>query len=51
MQCELFLLIDFTKIIVFGKIVGECGEKSILHPLVLMQMNASQGKFRRKEFV
>ena len=27
MQCELFLLIDFTKIIVFGKIVGECGGK------------------------
>ena len=51
MQCELFLLVDLTKIIVFGKIVGECGEKSILHPLVLMQMNASQGKFRRKEFV
>ena len=39
------------KIIVFGKIVGESGEKSILHPLVLMQMNASQDKFRRKEFV
>ena len=51
MLCELFLLIDFTKIIVFGKIVGECGEKSILHTLPLMQMNASQGKFRRKEFV
>ncbi len=27
MQCELFLLIDFTKIIVFGKIMGESGEK------------------------
>ena len=27
MQCELFLLVDLTKIIVFGKIVGECGEK------------------------
>ena len=27
MLCELFLLIDFTKVIVFGKIVGECGEK------------------------
>ena len=51
MLCELFLLIDLTKVIVFGKIVSECEEKSILHPLVLMQMNASQGKFRRKEFV
>lgn len=27
MLCELFLLIDFTKIIVFGKIVAESGEK------------------------
>ena len=51
MLSELFLLIDFTKIIVFGKIVGECGEKSILHPLPLKQMNASHGKFRRKVFV
>lgn len=27
MLSELFLLIDFTKIIVFGKIMGESGEK------------------------
>lgn len=27
MLCELFLLIDFTKVIVFGKIMGESGEK------------------------
>lgn len=51
MLCELFFLVDLTKIIVFGKIVGECGEKSILHPLPLKQMNASHGKFRRKVFV
>ena len=51
MLCELFLFIYFTKIIVFVKFVGECGEKSILHPLPLKQMNASQGQFRRKEFV